>query len=351
MNNLDLKIKIIGIGGCGSNIVSKMSYKIKDVDLLIIDTNENSLKKHSVENKIQIGKIGIGTGSKPEAGKKAFQENVNGIKEHLKEYDLIFIVAGFGGGTGTGILPEIAKLLKEMGLLTISVITKPFEFEGIVRKRTAEQGLKELKNNADSYLVIDNSKLSKIAKNKLIFLKAFNLVDEFVYKVIKEIIELLTIPSFYKFRFCGFKDNINTDEKVSQFFIKKYRRLNFGFEDEKPFIFAVDIPRWYLSCEEIQTTKLLNTQFHAEENKENIKVYLTGYTGWRFPSRMFVPHIEKIYKPDEEILQIAKRFKKQIKQIDEKVSFSLKENLKRFNKFLENFEYYLEQIKNLLNSI
>lgn len=143
---------------------------------------------------------------------------------------------------------------------------------------------------------------------------------------------------------------IKTDEKAQGFFIKKYRKLNFGFEDEKPFIFAVDIPNWYLRCEDIQTIKLINTQFYAEENGEYIKIYLIGYTGWRFPSRMFVPHIEKIYEPDEEILETAKKFKKQIKQIDEKISFSLKENLKRFNEFSEVFEDYLEQRKKLLNN-
>ncbi|EDP74293.1 hypothetical protein [Hydrogenivirga sp. 128-5-R1-1] len=142
---------------------------------------------------------------------------------------------------------------------------------------------------------------------------------------------------------------IQTDEKVQEFFIRKYRKLNFGFEDEKPFIFAVDIPEWYLRCEDIQTTKLINTQFYAEENGENIKVYLIGYTGWRFPSRMFVPHIEKIYKPDEEILETAKRFKSQIKQIDENISFSLDKNLKRFNEFLKIFGEYLEQRKKLLS--
>jgi len=149
-------------------------------------------------------------------------------------------------------------------------------------------------------------------------------------------------------KFSCIKNIIKTREKAHEFFIKKYRKLNFGFEDELPFIFVVDIPKWYLSCEDIQGTKLLNTQFYAEENKEHIKVFLIGYTGWRFPSRMFVPHIDKIYEPDEEILNTAKKFKNQIKRIDEKVSFSLKENLKRFYEFLENFEYYLEQRKKLL---
>lgn len=139
------------------------------------------------------------------------------------------------------------------------------------------------------------------------------------------------------------KNTIKTKEIASEFFIRKYRKQNFNFEDEKPFIFAIDIPRWYIKCENLHNTKLLNTQFHAEENKEFIKVYLIGYTGWRFSSRILVPHIEKIYKPDKEILEIAKKFKSRIKQIDENISFSLDKNLKRFNEFLNNFEYYLEQ--------
>ena len=144
---------------------------------------------------------------------------------------------------------------------------------------------------------------------------------------------------------------LETNDKVSEFFIKKYRDKNFGFEDEKPFIFAVDIPNWYVRCEDLDTIKLMNTQFFAEENGEFIKIYLIGYTGWRFPSRVFVPHIERIYKPDENILKTAKRYKKQLKQLDEKISFSLKKNLKRFNEFLEDFKYYLEQRKKLLNTL
>ena len=102
-------------------------------------------------------------------------------------------------------------------------------------------------------------------------------------------------------------------------------------------------------CEDLKDSKLINTQFFAEKNGKYVKVYLIGYTGWRFPSRMFVPHIEKIYKPDEEILETAKKFKKQIKQIDEKISFSLDKNLKRFNEFLKIFGEYLEQRKKLLS--
>ena len=152
-------------------------------------------------------------------------------------------------------------------------------------------------------------------------------------------------------KFGCIKNVILTNEKVQEFYIKKYVKQNFGFEDEKPFIFALDIPREYMICEDLKDSKLMNTQFYAQENGENIKVYLIGYTGWRFPSRMFVPYIEKIYKPNEQILEIAQQFKKNIKQVDEDISFSLDKNLKRFNEFLKIFEYYLEQRKNLLNKI
>lgn len=214
MNDFIPKIKIIGIGGGGSNIISKMISKINSVDLLIIDTNKNSLEKHDIKNKMQIGKTGLGAGSKPEVGKKAFRESFEEIKNHLQSSDLVFLVAGFGGGTGTGVLPEIAKPSKEMGILTISVITKPFEFEGVIRKKIAEQGLKELGNNTDSYLVIDNNKLSKIAKNNLTFLESFRLVDEFVYKVINEIVQLLTIPSFINLDFADLKTIMETSGKA-----------------------------------------------------------------------------------------------------------------------------------------
>ena len=104
-----------------------MANTVENINLLIIDTNKKSLEKHNIKNKLQIGKTGLGAGSKPEIGKKALQESKEKVRRYLEGYDLIFLVAGFGGGTGTGVLPEIAKLLKEAGILTISVIAKPFD--------------------------------------------------------------------------------------------------------------------------------------------------------------------------------------------------------------------------------
>lgn len=195
------KIKIIGVGGAGSNIVSKLSDISKEVEIFILDTNAKALSKFDLKNKIQIGKSTLGAGSKPEVAKQIFSENLKEIKSLLTDTDLLFLVAGFGGGTGTGILPEIAKLSKELDILTISIITKPFEFEGKLRSKIAKEGLNELKFNTDSYLVIENNKLSKLAKKELTFLEAFNLVDEFVSRIIKEIVELLIIPAFINLDF------------------------------------------------------------------------------------------------------------------------------------------------------
>ncbi len=173
MNGFIPRIKILGIGGAGSNIVSKLEKYTNNLELCILDTNFKSLSKHSLKNKILIGENKIGTGSKVDVGIKAFYESTDKIKPLLEDADLVFLIAGFGGGTGTGVLPEVAKMLKNMGILTISVITKPFDFEGKVRKIIAEEGLKNLKNIADTYLTIDNKKISKLAKKKSYFLRSF----------------------------------------------------------------------------------------------------------------------------------------------------------------------------------
>ncbi len=225
---------------------------------------------------------------------------------------------------------------------------------------------KEIIENAFKYVPEFHEKFSKINPELLdkIFKGIFNKeylkvyydyhwkeiapIKIFLYQGILYISAINKENKKINLKFGCIKSVIETDKKVKEFYIRKYRKQNFGFEDELPFLFAVDIPKWYLKCENIHTTKLMNTQFYAEENGENIKVYLIGYTGWRFPSRMFVPHIEKIYKPDEEILETAKRFKKQLKETDEKITFSLKENTIRFNIFIEIFGNYLNQRLNLL---
>ncbi|WP_457642098.1 cell division protein FtsZ [Persephonella sp.] len=215
-NNQPL-IKIIGIGGGGSNIVSYMSDKIKDVEFVIVDTNIRSLEKHAVDNKIQLGASitsGLGAGSKPEVGKKAVEESIEDVKTFLEDTDILFAISGLGGGTGTGALPEITKIAKEMGILTTGIITKPFSFEGTIRKSIAEEGLKKLKETVDSYIVIDNNKISEMAKNKLTFIEAFKLVDEFLLKVIKGITDLIYIPAFINLDFADLKTTMEQSGKA-----------------------------------------------------------------------------------------------------------------------------------------
>jgi cell division protein FtsZ len=211
-------IKVLGIGGGGSNIVSYMSSKIKDdIKFAIADTNISSLERHEVENKIQLGASttsGLGAGSKPEVGKTAVEESIDDIKTFLEDTDILFAISGLGGGTGTGALPEITKIAKEMGILTTAIVTKPFSFEGTVRKNIAEEGLKKLKETVDSYIVIDNNKISEMAKNKLTFLEAFKLVDEFLLKIIKGINDLIYIPAFINLDFADLKTIIEQSGKA-----------------------------------------------------------------------------------------------------------------------------------------
>ena len=160
------KIKVIGVGGSGSNAVTRMAKcRIPGVDLIAINTDAQNLKYASADFKLQIGKKitqGLGTGMNFKLGRAAAKESKEEITEILRGSDMIFITCGLGGGTGTGATPVIAEIAKNSGALTISVVTEPFRFEGSQRKRIAQRGLKELRNKVDTLLVIPNDKLLKI---------------------------------------------------------------------------------------------------------------------------------------------------------------------------------------------
>lgn len=260
----------------------------------------------------------------------------------------------------TSFMPDDYKEISFLKCIENIINRLAFEINEEI-KEIIENAFKYVPEFHEKYSKIDTEILNKIFKGifekkylKVIYndkWKKIAPIKIFLYQGILYLSALDQNSSKITLKLSCIKTVIETSEKVQEFYIKKYRRLNFGFEDEKPFIFAVDIPKWHLKCENLGTSKLLSTQFYAEEKEEVIKIYLIGYTGWRFPSRMFVPYIEKIYKPDKQILETAKKFKKQIKQIDENITFSLKKNLKRFNEFWKEFKYYLEQRNELLNKI
>lgn len=207
-------IKVIGVGGGGSNAVSHMYEQgIKGVDFLICNTDAQALERSPVPNKIQLGTAlteGRGAGSIAEVGENAALENIEEIKEILsKNTKMVFIAAGMGGGTGTGAAPVIAKIAKEMGILTVGIVTYPFTFEGRKRRNQADAGLEELKQNVDTYLVINNDKLREIHGN-LSMSTAFSKADDILTIAAKGIAEIITVTGYVNVDFEDVKTVMNS---------------------------------------------------------------------------------------------------------------------------------------------
>jgi cell division protein FtsZ len=161
--NLNTQIKVIGVGGGGGNAVEHMiSQGVQGVEFLCANTDAQALGRSAAHNLIQLGSTGLGAGAKPEAGKAAAEEAVDRIRQAITGANMLFITAGMGGGTGTGAAPVIARVAKEMGILTVGVVTKPFDFEGGRRMKAADSGLAELEANVDSLIVILNEKLLEV---------------------------------------------------------------------------------------------------------------------------------------------------------------------------------------------
>lgn len=203
-------IKVIGVGGGGGNAVANMYREgITGVDFAVCNTDIQALENNPVENKIQLGPNltdGRGAGSKPEVGKQSCLESIDDIKNFLDDgTKMLFVTAGMGGGTGTGAAPIVAKVAKEMGILTVSIVTLPFKFEGNRRHRYAIEGLEELKANVDAYLVISNDRLSQIHGN-LALGAAFGEADQILTTAAKGIAEIITIPGYINVDF----EDVNT---------------------------------------------------------------------------------------------------------------------------------------------
>ncbi|MDR2342213.1 MAG: cell division protein FtsZ [Campylobacteraceae bacterium] len=182
------KIKVIGVGGGGGNMINHMIREgISGVDLIAANTDAQALENSLASIKIQLGEKktkGLGAGMRPEVGKEAAIENYEEIKSTLERADIVFIASGFGGGTGTGAAPVIAQAAKEVGALTVSVVTKPFAFEGKKRAKYAEEGLTELKKESDSIVVIPNEKLLSIIDKNLGFEESFRIVDSVLSRAV-----------------------------------------------------------------------------------------------------------------------------------------------------------------------
>ena len=204
-NSLTARIKVIGIGGGGGNAVNTMiGARLGGVDFMVANTDAQSLEASQAPIRIQLGSMvtkGLGAGANPEIGRRAALEDQETIKEYLEGSDMIFITAGMGGGTGTGGAPVLARLAREVGALTVGVVTKPFIFEGRKRMRQAEEGIEELKRSVDTLIVIPNQRLLSIAAKTTTMLEAFHKADDVLLQAVRGISDLIITPGLINLDF------------------------------------------------------------------------------------------------------------------------------------------------------
>lgn len=200
-----VKIKVVGVGGGGNNAVNRMiTTKIRGVEFIAINTDKQALVNSSATTKISIGEKltkGHGAGSNPEIGSRAAEESIEEIKKELTGADMVFITTGMGGGTGTGAAPIVAKAAKEMGILTIGIVTKPFGFEGRKRMQQAEEGIQNLIEYVDSLVVIPNERLKQVSDTRITLLNAFEVADDVLRRGVQSISELINVPGIVNLDF------------------------------------------------------------------------------------------------------------------------------------------------------
>ncbi len=203
------KIKVVGVGGSGGSAINRMmQHKIRGIDFVAINTDAQALHHNAAPQKIHIGKTttrGLGAGMDPDTGRKAAEEDSEEIHELLKGSDMVFITGGLGGGTGTGAMPLVAELAKDVGALTVAVVTKPFSFEGAQRKQIADVGYGDLAEQVDTIITIPNDRLLQIIDKKTSLLEAFQVVDDVLRQGIQGIAELITTPGLINVDFADVK--------------------------------------------------------------------------------------------------------------------------------------------------
>ena len=200
-----VKIKVIGVGGGGNNVVNRMVRTgARGVDFVAVNTDKQALNVSAATYKIQIGEKlthGQGAGSDPEVGRKSAEESRNQIAKALEDTDMVFITAGMGGGTGTGGAPIVAEIAREAGILTVGVVTKPFGFEGRRRMTQAEAGIEELKTKVDSLVIIPNERLKHATDQKITFANAFEIADDVLRQAVQSISDLIRDTGFINLDF------------------------------------------------------------------------------------------------------------------------------------------------------
>ena len=199
------KIKVFGIGGAGGNAVNRMVQEgVQGVEFYVANTDVQALDVSPVANKIQLGKEGLGAGGNPDNGRKAAVESEDVIRKSIEGADMVFLTAGLGGGTGTGASPMFAKIAKELGCLTVGIVTKPFNFEGRKRMVQAEQGLEQLKEYVDSLIIISNNKVLEVIGH-IPFEDAFKEADNILRQGVQTITDLIAVPAMINLDFADIK--------------------------------------------------------------------------------------------------------------------------------------------------
>ena len=213
LKELKPKITVFGVGGAGGNAINNMIQSgLSGVEFVAANTDAQALSKSLSDSKMQLGvqvTKGLGAGSHPDIGKSSADETKHEIMERLEGTNMLFITAGMGGGTGTGAAPVIARVARELGILTVAVVTKPFQFEGAGRMRIAEQGLKELEHLVDTTIVIPNQNLFKVADEKTTFADAFSMADDVLHAGVRSITDLMVVPGLINLDFADVKTIMN----------------------------------------------------------------------------------------------------------------------------------------------
>ncbi|MBF8982235.1 cell division protein FtsZ [Lutibacter sp. B2] len=203
------QIKVIGVGGGGNNAVNRMiESQLQGVEFIAINTDKQALFTSKAEHRIQIGdKLtrGLGAGANPDIGRKAAEESKEDICKALQGADMVFVTAGMGGGTGTGAAPVVAQIAKEMGILTVGVVTKPFTFEGKRRMQHAEKGIKDLKEKVDTLVTIPNDRLLQVIEKKTSIMEAFKIADDVLKQGVQGISDLIAVPGLVNLDFADVK--------------------------------------------------------------------------------------------------------------------------------------------------
>lgn len=203
------KIKVVGVGGSGGSAVNRMiDMGIKGVEFIAVNTDVQALHYNKASRKLHIGKSitrGLGAGMNPELGRQAAEESQNEVRDALKDADMVFVTCGLGGGTGTGAAPVVAEIARDLGALTVAVVTKPFAFEGAQRKNIADRGMTDLADKVDTIITIPNDKLLQVIDKKTSLLDAFMIVDEILQQGVRGIAELITVPGLINVDFADVK--------------------------------------------------------------------------------------------------------------------------------------------------